>query len=84
VEAQVLDVEHREVEGLEDRAHLRQRRRLTAREDVLLDPRVQPRRRDAADGVDEAAPVRRQDAIDERAEQLRSCRRRRARACRPT
>ncbi|HVH84819.1 MAG TPA: hypothetical protein VM713_10940, partial [Steroidobacteraceae bacterium] len=57
VQAQVLDVQHRQVPGLEDLRHLAQGRRVGAGEDALLDPWLQPRRVVAADRMNEAAPV---------------------------
>ena len=55
--AQVLDVEDGEFLGLEDRAHLREARRVAPGEDAPLDPGVVGGRRVAPDGVDEAPSV---------------------------
>ena len=62
MQAQVLDIQHREIPRLEDLHHLAQRRRAGPGEDALLDPRLQLRREVAADRVDQPAAAAAQGA----------------------
>ena len=65
VQAQVLDVEHRQAIRLEDLHHLAQRRRVGARKDALFDPRVHRLGLVAADAVDQPTPALGKAAVDE-------------------
>jgi hypothetical protein len=64
MQPQVLDVEHAETAGLENRHHFAERGRLRAREDAPLDPAVHGFRAIAPDRMDQAEAVRREAAVD--------------------
>ncbi len=68
MQAQILDVEHREIPGLEDLHEFCERRRICAGEDALGNPRMQRRRPVAAYGMNEPASVAAEHAIRNAAE----------------
>src|SRR5262249_60238451 len=65
VQAQALDVERGEVDRLEERHHLAQRRGIRSREYPMLHEGAELERAVAADGGQEATAVRGQRAIDD-------------------